>query len=92
MMSLRYEVADFPSGAVRQAAFGAYLAQISLAAEVVSLAGKPAETRRQVIEGLDNEARAVRREALGPDERARALQAIEDAKAACYRAGADAAG
>lgn len=87
MMSLRYEVADLPSGEVRAAAFGAYLVQIAWAAEVVTHAGRPAEARRQVLAGLENEARAVRAEAFGPDERRRALEALEDARVACYRQG-----
>jgi hypothetical protein len=89
MMSLRYEVADLPSGEVRAAAFGAYLAQVGFAPEVVSLANRPADVRRQVLDGLDAEARALRTEAFGPEERRRALEAVEEARAACYRVGAD---
>lgn len=86
MMQLRYEVAEMPSGDVRSAAFDAYLAQVGWARETVAAAGKPVDARRQVLTALETEAAAVRREAFGPDERRRAMEAIEETRAGIYRA------
>lgn len=79
MMDLRYEAAELPTGPDRAAVVEAYVAQIAMAAQVMASAGGDG-TRRQVLRALEDEERAVRREALGPDERRRALEAMEQAR------------
>gem|GEM_PF-4910759 len=82
MMELRYEASELPSGPDRASVVDAYVAQIGMAAQVADGASGDAP-RRQVLAALDNEERAIRREALGPDERRRALEAVETARRAC---------
>jgi hypothetical protein len=77
MMELRYEAAELPSGPDRAAVVDAYVAQIGLAAQVADGGDAP---QRQVLMALDNEERAIRSEALGPDERRRALDAVGRAR------------
>jgi hypothetical protein len=88
VMSLRYEVAELASGPLRAAAFDAYLAQLAMGPLVVARAAQ-ADTRRQVLLAFDNEARAIAREALGPDERRRALEEIDAGREGCYRTDSD---
>jgi hypothetical protein len=51
---------------------------------IVARSGKP-DARRHVLAAFDNEARAIAREALGPDERRRALEEIDAGRAGCYQ-------
>jgi len=89
MMSLRHEVTEHPTGPVRAAALEAYLVQIAAGPPLVTEAARPADARRAVLRALEEEARSVAADPLGPDERRRALEALEDARAGCYRATQD---
>ncbi|MFN8109520.1 MAG: hypothetical protein U0Y82_06695 [Thermoleophilia bacterium] len=84
MIALRGEVSRHTSGSVRQAAMAAYLTQVGAGPHLVREARRPSDTRRAVLQALDGEARAVTGEPLGPDERRRALEAIDAARAECY--------
>jgi len=86
MMALRHEVVEHPSGPVRAAALEAYLLQISAGPRLVAEAHRPADARRAVLRALDDETRSMAADPLGPEERRRALEAVEDARAGCYLA------
>lgn len=87
LMRLRYEIADMPSGATRDAALEAYLSQARAGVHLVTAASRPADARRQVLAALGAEIGMVRRERFTPPERRRALDALEEAQEACLGAG-----
>lgn len=82
LMSLRYEIADMAPGPVREAALAAYGAQARAGAHLVTSSPRPEDARRRVLRALGAEAGMLRRERLAAGERARALRAVEDARAA----------
>ena len=83
LMAMRYEVVDLAPGPVREAALDAYVAQATAGVHLIATASKPNQARVDVVRALDAEARMLRGERLGADERARALEAVESARAAC---------
>ena len=83
VMSLRYEVADMAPGPVRDAALGAYAAQVSAAVHLIAGAGNPDRARADVLRALAAEERMLRGERLGAGEKQRALDAVAAARAAC---------
>lgn len=85
MMALRHEVTDHPTGPVRAAAMEAYLEQVAGGPRLVAESARPADARRAVLRALDEEARSIGADPLGPDERRRALEAVDAARAGCYR-------
>jgi hypothetical protein len=84
LLSLRYEVADLPPGAARDAALDAYSAHAAAGARIVEVSARPAKTRRRVLAALASEAALLPGDALDDIERERALEAIERAQVACY--------
>lgn len=91
-MALRHDVTEHPTGPVRAAALDAYLQQVAAGPRLVAEAARPADARRAVLRALDEEARSIAGDPLGPDERRRALEAVEDARAGCYRVARDGGG
>jgi hypothetical protein len=87
LMRLRYEIADMPAGAMREAALDAYASQARAGVHLVTAAARPADARRQVLAALGAEIGMVRRERFTPAERRRALDALEAAQEACLNAG-----
>ena len=83
LMSLRYEVADMAPGPVRDAALGAYAAQVSAGVHLIASAGNPDRARADVLRALVAEERMLRSERLGADEKARAIAAVTAAREAC---------
>lgn len=87
LMSLRYEVVDMAPGPVREAALDAYAAQAWAGVSLVGAApsGRVARVRRRVVTALGTEGELLRTERLSHQERRRASEAVEAARAACYR-------
>lgn len=83
LMSLRYEIADLAPGPVREAALGAYCAQVSAAVHLVGGARSPSRARLEVLRALAAEERMLSRERLSGDERRSALAAVAGAREAC---------
>jgi hypothetical protein len=88
--ALRAEIGTHPTGEVRAAALDAYLVQLAAAPLLLVGRPKPSEVRRRVLAALDEEARALPSEPLGPDERRRVSEAMDRARADCYRITRDA--
>jgi hypothetical protein len=86
LMTLRYEVLDLPPGEVREAALDAYAIQAAAAGRLVAGATRPSTARRKALAALNAEEAMLRGDALSDLERARALEAVERARVACYRA------
>jgi hypothetical protein len=83
LMAARDAIPGLPSGPARANALDAYITLTHAAPHVVREATNPARALRQVHLALENEARMVRTDALGPRERAIALEANRAARAAC---------
>jgi hypothetical protein len=88
--ALRAEIGTHPSGEVRAAALDAYLVQIAAAPLLLVGLASPSESRRKILAALDEEAAAIPSEPLGPDERRRVAEAVDRARADCYRITRDA--
>lgn len=86
VMALRYEIADMAQGPVREAALDAYAAQVGAGVHLVRGAARPGQARTDVLRALDAEARMLRTERLGAQERERAMAAVAAARAACAAA------
>lgn len=87
LMSLRYEIVDMSPGAVREAALEAYTAQAWAGVSLVGAApaARTARVRRRIVTALGTESELLRTERLSHEERRRATEAVETARAACYR-------
>ncbi len=83
LMSARYAIPQLPSGEQRAAALETYLAMTEAGPGVIAGARDRARARREVMTALDLEARMLRIEALGPRERALALEINARSRAAC---------
>ncbi len=83
LMSARYAIPQLPSGEARAAALETYLAMTEAGPGVIFAARDRARARREVVTALDLEARMLRTEALGPRERALALDINARSRAAC---------
>jgi hypothetical protein len=90
LMSARYAIPQLPSGDARAVALETYLALTEAGPGVIAGARDRARARHEVTTALDLEARMLRTEALGPRERALALEINARARAACTDAGTDA--
>jgi hypothetical protein len=85
LLSLRYEIADLPPGAGRDAALDAYCAHAAAGARLVEVAARPTRARRRVLAAFASEAALLPGDGLTDLETERALEAIDRARAACYR-------
>jgi len=85
LLSLRYEIADLPSGEARDAALDAYCAQAAAGASLIGYSPRPQRARKRILAALASEAALLPSDGLTHLERERALEAIDRARAACYR-------
>ncbi len=85
VLTLRYEIADLPSGEARDAALDAYCAQAAAGASLVQYSPRPQRARKRVLAALASEVALLPSDGLTRLERERALEAIDRAQASCYR-------
>jgi hypothetical protein len=86
LMNLRYEIVELPPGAVREAALDAYAIHAAAAGRLVAGATRPSTARRKALAALHAEEAMLRGDPLSDLERTRAIEAVERARVACYRA------
>jgi hypothetical protein len=86
MMNLRYEIVELPPGDVREAALDAYAIHAAAAGRLVAGAARPSRARRKALTALHAEEAMLKGDALTDLERRRAIEAVERARVACYRA------
>lgn len=86
LMNLRYEIVELPPGEVREAALDAYAIHASAAGRLVAGAARPSTARRKALAALQAEEAMLKGDTLSDLERRRAIEAVERARVACYRA------
>ena len=83
LMTARYAIPQLHSGEARATALETYLAMTEAAPDIIAGARDRTRARLEVVIALDLEARMLRTEALGPRERALALEINARARTAC---------
>jgi len=84
LMQARYAIPRLPSGPQRAAALDSYIAWTLSAQDVIVRADDIPRATREVLRALRCERRLLATEALGPRERAMALEANAHAWRACH--------
>lgn len=85
LSALRYEIIDLPQGTAREAALDTYCTHCAAGFRFVERAVSPAKARRRVLAALASEEALIPGEGMSSLERERALEAVDRARAACYR-------